>query len=203
MNPTRHKPAWVGPTIAMAVVGGVVSAVAMFVLEKVTSYRPLGHTWHVIKWVTAFLWQPLSVPLLLLIIALLPWLALVAWVLWASLSAGTDDTEKYTCDRIDGWDIDPRIYKPEQIERTDQVEWRWSWGSDDSICGLYCVCPHCRNALDIQEKHPGLTTTLRCDRCGTEKVYSLGKIDLLAKIKKEIRRRIRADEWPRNTKQKD
>ena len=87
------------------------------------------------------------------------------------------------------------------------ANWHWTY-FNGSIHNLWCLCPSCKNELVYSEFRPDrynfdhagleLKTSFDCERCNTSpctlkgnKEYALGTVE------REIRRKIRNDEWQR------
>ncbi|MEW8347810.1 MAG: hypothetical protein AB2687_05825 [Candidatus Thiodiazotropha taylori] len=90
-------------------------------------------------------------------------------------------------------------------DRLFEVDWHWHY-LNGSIQNLWCLCPTCKNELVYSEfipnrydyTHDGLEqkTDFICERCNTtrcslkgDKKYALGTVE------REIRRKIRNNEW--------
>lgn len=84
----------------------------------------------------------------------------------------------------------------------DGIIWRWSWNRDN-IVNLWCFCPVCDNELVYDDEYDTRfkpETYFSCEKCGK----IIGCISggdrryALEYIKREIRRRIRTNEYLKN-----
>jgi len=96
----------------------------------------------------------------------------------------------------------------EELYKSDNlfgVSWGWSY-SNGSINNLWCLCPTCQSELVYSEFEPNpydythdgfeAKTEFTCERCNTIKCSLKGVKDYaLGTIKREIRRKIRNNEW--------
>lgn len=97
---------------------------------------------------------------------------------------------------------------PEDLYKSDYLfgaNWHWKY-SDNSISTLWCLCPTCNNELVYSEfipnsldyTHDGLSakTDFICERCNNTPCSIKGnQYDALEAVKREIRRKIRNNEW--------
>jgi hypothetical protein len=85
------------------------------------------------------------------------------------------------------------------------AKWHWNYSGKD-ITNLWCLCPSCNGELVYSEftpnrydyTHDGLEakTEFICDNCGSTKCTLKGdKYYALASVEREIRRKIRNNEW--------
>lgn len=84
------------------------------------------------------------------------------------------------------------------------VRWHWHWGSyGNGIQSLFPLCPNCMYELsEIESVYMRESTGLQCEKCGFCKDFSINISDLLERVKKEIRRKIRTGEYMKTLKLK-
>lgn len=94
------------------------------------------------------------------------------------------------------------LYKSDRLFGAD---WEWSY-FNGSISNLWCLCPNCKGELIYSEvmpdryniHHAGLEpkTDFICEKCGAVMCSLRGDKDYaLGTVKREIRRKIRNEEW--------
>ena len=97
------------------------------------------------------------------------------------------------------------LYKSDYLFGT---EWHWSY-SNGSIRNLWCLCPSCKSELVYSEfipnkfdySHDGLEPEVDfiCERCNATRCSLRGdKNYALGTVEREIRRKIRNNEWQSN-----
>lgn len=90
------------------------------------------------------------------------------------------------------------------------VDWFWDY-INKKIIRLWCLCPKCKNELVYSEfipnqfnyMHKGKSpyTEFICERCGVTKSKIDGdKTHALSTVEREIRRKIRTEEWKDNNR---
>ena len=96
----------------------------------------------------------------------------------------------------------------EELYKSDNLfgaDWHWYY-LNGAIKNLWCLCPSCKNELVYSEfipdrfdyTHNGLepTTDFSCERCNMTRCSLKGnKRYALGTVEREIRRKIRNDEW--------
>ncbi|MGP9147111.1 hypothetical protein [Vibrio parahaemolyticus] len=96
----------------------------------------------------------------------------------------------------------------EELYKSDYlfgVDWDWYY-LNGQIKNLWCLCPSCKNELVYSEfvpnrydyRHDGLEpkTDFLCERCDTTRCSLKGdKRYALGTVEREIRRKIRSNEW--------
>ena len=99
----------------------------------------------------------------------------------------------------------------EELYKSDNlygVEWHWYY-LNGSIKNLWCLCSSCKGELVYSEfipnrydyTHDGLDpkTDFSCERCNMMRCSLKGnKLHALSTVEREIRRKIRNDEWKLN-----
>jgi hypothetical protein len=96
---------------------------------------------------------------------------------------------------------DPK-YKSYTQDSLYGANWRWSWASNN-ISNLWCFCPHCDAEVIYDDSFCSRITSnicktyFICEKCGNKDVASIdGNLKYaLEAVKREIRRRIRTNEY--------
>ena len=94
------------------------------------------------------------------------------------------------------------LYKSDSLFGAD---WQWHY-VNGSIANLWCLCPSCKSELVYSEFTPNRydythdnldpKTDFICERCNTNKCTLKGdKTYALGTVEREIRRKIRSNEW--------
>lgn len=98
--------------------------------------------------------------------------------------------------------------RPIDLYKEDELfgaKWCWYY-SNGTISNLWCLCPQCENELIYSEIFPDrylagnegklAKTEFICEKCDvTRASLNGGKNDALNHVKREIRRKIRTEEW--------
>lgn len=125
---------------------------------------------------------------LLSILSTISVIYLLSKLIGATADNENDFTSQYTKDNLFG------------------SEWHWDYSYNKSIINLGCLCPICKSELDYSEFVPdryniherGLPehTEFICDKCQCKRTKLDGRLKYaLSTVEREIRRKIRTDEW--------
>lgn len=185
---------WIWETIIAGLVTGLVSALLTPVVERLLASIGISFGWlsRLSAGVVSVITYRIQAWLVLAILA-------GGWVIFRvvkSLLSDEKDPNDYTADKIFGvlW------------------EWRWDRFSPDKFIP---ICPECGLTLEIsgayplppedeEEKHttvpapklgPPVGSQTECEKCAFEKEWDMKPDELRKRVKKEIVRRLRSDEW--------
>lgn len=166
------------------ILGVIASLLASLIFELFTNFQPWTLIWQLIQYLVSLLAYQIVLPvwaLLILITLTLPTLfVLVLLIKLRSKSVETFYWLNYVSDNI--FDI------------------RWVWRRyGDDISSLTALCPQCLNELTPSN---GLLHGIRsypesliCDHCGFRRDFGISIGEIVNKVKKEIRRRLRTREF--------
>lgn len=179
-------------SIRINVIGGVLTAFILGIGGAIWAFTPNAWAWiiHVISKSIDHLATPTSTPtwwLYVLYLALLAWIVVAALVIYASIANKEPRFTDYRKDFFFG------------------AIWRWQYTSSGLPTDTWAFCPICDTVLVYSHKrdYGEFFTSLTCETCNHQVLTNRGdKDDLVAKVERQIDRKIRNDEWKKQVTSK-
>jgi hypothetical protein len=172
----RNKKRWIA-----GIVTGVITTV---IADCLTKLNLIANAFRGIRWFFGLFASTIEFPIWGLMVIWFSGPLLIAIISWLANRKESDPALDYKADSIFG------------------VNWHWDYSGGGSIIRLYPTCPTCSmelKAVDVRSYEVVPRTSLICEGCNFRTEPFAGHpSDVECLVEKEIRRRIRTDQYKKS-----